>query len=137
MLRIGIIPTLAPYLLPVFIGRYKKKYPNIYIKVVEQTTDEIVNLLNKDLIDVGILVTPLKEEKIIERLYALKEVKEVHSVHGEVDILLKIVLTRDLVSSDAEIIGSFVHNRIRQIPGVVSTQTLIPGFSKIKEEGVA
>jgi len=30
-LRIGIIPTLAPYLLPVFIGKYKKKYPNIFI----------------------------------------------------------------------------------------------------------
>ncbi|RIH66235.1 hydrogen peroxide-inducible genes activator [Mariniphaga sediminis] len=67
MLRIGIIPTLAPYLLPIFIGRYKKKYPNIFIKVVEQTTDQIVNLLNKDLIDVGILVTPLGEQKIIEK----------------------------------------------------------------------
>ena len=65
MLRVGIIPTLAPYLLPVFIGNYKKKYPNIFIKVVEQTTENIVELLNKDLIDVGILVTPLKEEKII------------------------------------------------------------------------
>ena len=67
MLRIGIIPTLAPYLLPVFIGRYKRKYPNIFIKVIEQTTNEIVKLLHKDLIDVGILVTPLKEEKIIEK----------------------------------------------------------------------
>ena len=74
-----------------------------------------------------------KEEKVIEKLYALRDVKEIHSVHGDVDILLKIVLTRDLVSSDAEIIGSYVHNRIRQIPGVVSTKTLIPGFSKIKE----
>ena len=67
MLRIGIIPTLAPYLLPIFIGRYKKLYPNIHIKVVEKTTNEIVKLLQKDLIDVGILVTPLKEEKIIEK----------------------------------------------------------------------
>lgn len=67
MLRIGIIPTLAPYLLPIFIGRYKKLYPNIHIKVVEKTTGEIVKLLQKDLIDVGILVTPLKEEKIIEK----------------------------------------------------------------------
>lgn len=67
MLRIGIIPTLAPYLLPVFIGRYKRLYPNIHIKVVEKTTNEIVKLLQKDLIDVGILVTPLKEEKIIEK----------------------------------------------------------------------
>ena len=67
MLRIGIIPTLAPYLLPVFLGKYKKKYPNIHIKVVEQTTAEIIKLLEKDMIDVGILVTPLKEEKILEK----------------------------------------------------------------------
>jgi hypothetical protein len=53
-------------------------------------------------------------------------------VHGSVDIIAKIVLKRDLVSSDAETIGDFVHNKIRQISGVVSTQTLIPGYSKQK-----
>ncbi|MDD4107121.1 MAG: LysR substrate-binding domain-containing protein, partial [Prolixibacteraceae bacterium] len=67
ILRIGIIPTLAPYLLPLFIGNYKKKYPNIFIKVIEQTTDKIIDLLHKDLIDAGILVTPLKEDKILEK----------------------------------------------------------------------
>jgi DNA-binding Lrp family transcriptional regulator len=74
-----------------------------------------------------------KEERIIEKLFSLKEVQEVHSVHGEVDILVKIVLIRDLVSSDAEIIGDFVHSQIRQIPGVIRTKTIIPAFSKIKE----
>ncbi|NQT56405.1 MAG: Lrp/AsnC ligand binding domain-containing protein [Desulfobacteraceae bacterium] len=77
-------------------------------------------------------VTGKKEDRILEKLYALEEVREIHSVHGDVDILVKIVLTRDLVSSDAEIIGNFVHNQVRQISGVISTQTLIPGFSKIK-----
>src|SRR5690606_41720152 len=48
MLRIGIIPTLAPYLLPIFIGRYKQLYPNIHVKVVEKTTGEIIRLLQKD-----------------------------------------------------------------------------------------
>jgi LysR family transcriptional regulator, hydrogen peroxide-inducible genes activator len=93
MLRIGIIPTLAPYLLPVFIGRYKKKYPNIYIKVVEKTTDEIVSLLNKDLIDVGILVTPLKEEKIIEKPVFYEEmmiyVNPESALHKKKEITLK------------------------------------------------
>ena len=78
-----------------------------------------------------------KEDRILEKLYALEEVREIHSVHGDVDILVKIVLTRDLVSSDAEIIGNFVHNKVRQLPGVVSTQTLIPGFSKMKENNTA
>jgi DNA-binding Lrp family transcriptional regulator len=78
-------------------------------------------------------VTAKKENRVIEKLFALDEVREAHSVHGEVDILSKIVLTRDLVSSDAEIIGNFVQNQVRQIPGIISTQTLIPSLSKTKE----
>jgi hypothetical protein len=71
---------------------------------------------------------------IIDKLYELEEVREIHSVHGEFDIIAKIVLTRDLLASDAEAIGQFVHNQVRQVPGVVSTQTLIPGISKIKKD---
>lgn len=75
-----------------------------------------------------------REFRMIDRLYALDEIREIHSVHGEFDIIAKVVLTRDLIISDAETIGHFVHNQVRQLPGVVSTQTLIPGFSKIKQE---
>ena len=73
-----------------------------------------------------------KEVKLMERLFELDEVKEVHSVHGDVDLVVKVVLTRDLLSSDAEIISQFVHEKVRQLPGVISTKTLIPGVSKIK-----
>jgi DNA-binding Lrp family transcriptional regulator len=74
------------------------------------------------------------EFKIMDKLYALEEVQEVHSVHGEIDLLVKVMLTRDLLSSDAEIIGQFVHNKVRSISGVTSTVTLIPGVSKMKEK---
>lgn len=74
------------------------------------------------------------EFKIMDKLYALKEVQEVHSVHGEIDLLVKVMLTRDLLSSDAEIIGQFVHNKVRSISGVTSTVTLIPGVSRMKEK---
>jgi DNA-binding Lrp family transcriptional regulator/uncharacterized ParB-like nuclease family protein len=74
-----------------------------------------------------------KEKRIMDKLMQLDEVIEVHSVHGSVDIVLKIVLKRNLVYSDAETIGDFVHTTIRQIPGVLSTQTLIPGFSHVKD----
>jgi uncharacterized ParB-like nuclease family protein len=75
-----------------------------------------------------------KEVRLVDKLINLDEVKEVHSVHGSVDIIAKVVLKRDLVSSDAETIGDFIHNKIRQLSGVVSTQTLIPGYSKIKKK---
>jgi LysR family hydrogen peroxide-inducible transcriptional activator len=66
-LKIGIIPTLAPYLLPLFIGNYKRRYPNINIKVEELTTMNIIDRLQRDLLDVGVLVTPLNEERINEK----------------------------------------------------------------------
>jgi hypothetical protein len=78
-------------------------------------------------------VNARSERRIMEKVFALEEVCEVHVVHGSVDIVAKIELTRDLLSSDAEIIGDFVHQKIRQINGVSSTQTLIPGHSKSKD----
>jgi hypothetical protein len=74
------------------------------------------------------------ELKVMEKLFTLREVQEVHTLHGAFDVIAKIVLTRDLLSSDAEIIGQFVHDNIRQVPGVNSTQTLIPAFSKVKQQ---
>ena len=73
-----------------------------------------------------------KEIKLMDKLFEHEEVREVHSVHGDVDLVVKVVLTRDLLSSDAEIISQFVHEKVRQLPGVISTKTLIPGISKVK-----
>jgi DNA-binding Lrp family transcriptional regulator len=78
-------------------------------------------------------VSASKEYKILDKLYGLDEVKEIHSVHGTVDFIVKAVLQRDLVTSDAETIGAFVHNKVRSISGIKSTQTLIPSYSKCKE----
>lgn len=80
-----------------------------------------------------ITVKAKSEYRIMDKLFQLEEVREIHSVHGEVDILVKVVLTRDLLTSDAEIIGNFVHDNIRGISGVNHTRTLIPGYSKTKE----
>lgn len=99
-LKIGIIPTLAPYLLPLFVGNYKRKYPNIQIKVKELTTNNIIKYLNRDLIDVGILVTPLHEEKIIEKpvfyegmmIYAHHE----HLLHKKKKITVKNIATPEI-----------------------------------------
>ncbi|MEJ2164772.1 MAG: transcriptional regulator, partial [Desulfobacterales bacterium] len=48
-----------------------------------------------------------KEVRLMDKLFELDEVKEVHSVHGDVDLVVKVVLTRDLLSSDAEVISQF------------------------------
>ena len=70
-----------------------------------------------------------RETRIVEKLEKLKEIKEIHSVHGSYDVIIKIVLERDLMTSDAQTIGQFVHHQVRLIPGVINTQTLIPSYS--------
>ncbi|WP_457552713.1 Lrp/AsnC ligand binding domain-containing protein [Desulfobacula sp.] len=73
------------------------------------------------------------EMKIVDKLFAIEEVQEVHSVHGAIDILVKIILKRDFLASDAETIAEFVDQRVRKINGINRTQTIIPGLSKVKE----
>ncbi|SIT94556.1 hydrogen peroxide-inducible genes activator [Pontibacter indicus] len=65
-LRIGIIPTLAPYLIPLFVTSFMAKYPDVRLVVQELLTEEIVQKLNYELLDVGLLVTPLDDKSIKE-----------------------------------------------------------------------
>ena len=46
-LKIGIIPSVAPYLLPVFIGKLTKAYPELEVKIKELLTEEILEELDK------------------------------------------------------------------------------------------
>jgi LysR family transcriptional regulator, hydrogen peroxide-inducible genes activator len=65
-LRIGIIPTIAPYLLPLFLTGFLKKHPGLKLKISELTTDQIIEKLSTQVIDAGILATPLKIPSIKE-----------------------------------------------------------------------
>ena len=73
------------------------------------------------------------ESEVIDKLFSQEEIQEVHSVHGTIDILVKIVLKRDFLASDAEIISEFVDQNIRRIEGINRTQTIIPGLSRVKD----
>lgn len=65
-LILGIIPTIAPYLLPNLLLTISQKYPDLKLKISELQTDRIIESLNNDEIDVGLLATPLKIPKIFE-----------------------------------------------------------------------
>lgn len=55
--RIGILPTIAPYLLPRFFPQLMKRYPKLDIRVREMKTHEIKEALTQGDIDAGILAT--------------------------------------------------------------------------------
>lgn len=65
-LKIGIIPTIAPYLLPEVIAPMLEKYPDLKLVIWEYTTEDIIHHLKTGVIDCGILATPLLDDHLKE-----------------------------------------------------------------------
>ena len=65
-LKLGVIPTLTPYLLPLFLETFVKKYPLVDLIIEELQTQSIIDKLKEDSLDAGILVTPLNIKGIME-----------------------------------------------------------------------
>ncbi|WP_304235028.1 hydrogen peroxide-inducible genes activator [Jiulongibacter sediminis] len=63
-LRIGVIPTIAPYLLPLFIQSFHQKYPEVELKISEMITPRILEKLESGELDAGILVPPENEKGV-------------------------------------------------------------------------
>ena len=81
-LRLAVIPTVAPSLLPRFLVEFNKAYPKIKLFVEEMKTSDMIAALRKDRIDVGIAATPLEEKGIVENpLYHEPFVAFVPSYH--------------------------------------------------------
>lgn len=66
-LHLGVIPTLAPYVIPLFARRFCEKHPQIQLIIEEFQTSEILERLDRDELDVGLLVTPLHDSSLVER----------------------------------------------------------------------
>lgn len=91
--RIGVIPTLSPYLLPLFISEFLENFPETKLDVEELESESIMELINQGRLDIGIVSTPLNEPNIKEiplfyepfLLYA-HEKNEILKRKGSVDI---------------------------------------------------
>ena len=63
---LGIIPTLAPYLLPLFLKNYTTQYPKVKLIIKELTTTEIIDGLNNLKLDAALMATPLQHPDLVE-----------------------------------------------------------------------
>jgi len=101
-------------------------------KMAEHTEQEYPEMRREISAFILLNVDGQYEQRIFDKLAELEEVREIHSVHGSIDIIIKVVLTRDLLSSDAELLTQFLLSTIRQWKGVLATQTLLPGMAIVK-----
>ena len=64
-LRVGIIPTLSPYLLPRVLPALAKQYPNLTLEIEELLSDQIIDKLHKDQLDVALWVARESESRLV------------------------------------------------------------------------
>lgn len=58
-LRLGAIPTLSPYLMPLILKPLKKQYPQIKLVLTEELTDTLLTRLGKHELDAALIATPV------------------------------------------------------------------------------
>ncbi|MEM6771422.1 MAG: LysR substrate-binding domain-containing protein [Bacteroidota bacterium] len=64
--QLGIIPTLAPYLLPLFLPSFAQHHPEVHLVIKEMQSEQIMEGLQRQKLDLGLLVTPLEEKQLRE-----------------------------------------------------------------------
>lgn len=99
-LKVGIIPTLSPYLLPLFINDFLVKYPEINLEVQELITDQIIEKIERNQLDIGIIVTPIDHEYIEEHPLFYEEfvayVSESDTLYKKLELEAKDIRLEDV-----------------------------------------
>src|SRR6201996_1970886 len=63
-LRLGIFPTLGPYLLPHLVPLVRKNFPRLELLLVEEKTEHVIRMLREGSLDAAVLALPLHEESL-------------------------------------------------------------------------
>jgi LysR family hydrogen peroxide-inducible transcriptional activator len=62
--RLGLFPTLAPYLLPHIVPTLRDTYPQLRLQLIEEKTEDIIRLLNQGELDAALLALPVSDENL-------------------------------------------------------------------------
>lgn len=62
--RLGIFPTLGPYLLPHVVPEVRKRFPKLELLLVEEKTGEVLRRLREGKLDAGVLALPIHDDQL-------------------------------------------------------------------------
>jgi LysR family hydrogen peroxide-inducible transcriptional activator len=81
-LRLGLFPTLGPYLLPHIVQRIRARFPRMELLLVEEKTEDVLRGLREGSLDAGILALPVHDDQLhVEPLFEEPFVLAVPSSH--------------------------------------------------------
>lgn len=103
-LNIGIIPTIAPYILPPLLKLIAEEYPELEPRIVENQTDNLLQRLRDGQIDVAILATPtgvsgVTDMPLYDEAFAIVTTPD-NSLAGRGDVALDALRDIDLLLLD-------------------------------------
>lgn len=124
-LRIGIIPTLAPYLLPLVLQKFATAYPQVRLVIRETITASITDELRRNRFDAGILATPLSEPSLSEQPL-FQEALFAYVPAGHQLSKKKYVLPRDLDTGEVLLLeeGHCLRSQMLQLCTLRKQQTM-------------
>ncbi|MDF3980747.1 DNA-binding transcriptional regulator OxyR [Luteibacter sp. PPL201] len=69
-IRLGIFPTLGPYLLPHVVPRLRERFPRLELLLREEKTEQVLHMLREGTLDAGILALPIHDDSLhVEYLF--------------------------------------------------------------------
>jgi DNA-binding transcriptional LysR family regulator len=70
LLRVGAIPTIAPFVLPRAVTQFRKSHPAVRLQLKEDLTERLLGDLLAGELDVGVMALPIRDERLhVEKLY--------------------------------------------------------------------
>jgi len=81
-LRVGAIPTVAPFVLPAAVTRFTKAHPGVQLHLLEDRTERLLAALLGGELDIGVMALPVRDERLhVEKLYSEPLVMALPTTH--------------------------------------------------------
>jgi LysR family hydrogen peroxide-inducible transcriptional activator len=147
---LGVIPTIGPYLLPKVLPEVRRQYPNFKLKIIEEQSQVLVDMVRRGDIDAAVLALPFPIEGLMsfdfwqEDFYWVShkdecpsQLKEITSAELEIDKLMLLkdghclkdhALAACSMKSDkqqSDFDSASLHTLIQMVAGKLGT-TLVP-----------
>jgi len=149
-MTIGVIPTIGPYLLPKVLPEVRKKFPSFKLKIIEEQSHTLVNMVRAGDIDIAVLALPYPTAGLMsfdfwqEDFYLVSHreeyPKEVTSITTEELDIEKLMLLKDghclkehaltacrlqNTKQNSDFDSASLHTLIQMVAGKLGT-TLVP-----------
>ncbi|RKD86539.1 hydrogen peroxide-inducible genes activator [Mangrovibacterium diazotrophicum] len=127
---LGIIPTLAPYLLPRFVRRFCDEHPKIKLEIKEMQSVHIITSLKSNLIQMGIMATPV-DDNAIKEIPLFNEPFLVYANPGHPLLEKEYVDQKDIVGDGLWLLneGHCFRNQVMNICSMQTKAAAHPGLS--------